>query len=138
MKKWLTAQDPARTVAELQTLIDQFRHIYNHQRPHRAISRQVPAQRWTDMAKTGPKDRPLDLTTQTTGDRTITANGILTFDAKRISVGTTHAGKTATVIANQTHAHIFIGTKLVRHIELQANTHAYPIYDRIGRPRKTQ
>ncbi len=36
LKKWLTARDPAATIAELNTLLEQFRVVYNHHRPHRA------------------------------------------------------------------------------------------------------
>ena len=33
-------------MAELQELLDRFGHIYNHQRPHRALGRRRPAQVW--------------------------------------------------------------------------------------------
>ena len=37
LKKWLSARDPAATVADLNDLLKQFRWFYNHQRPHRAL-----------------------------------------------------------------------------------------------------
>jgi transposase InsO family protein len=38
-KKWLAAQPPAATLAELQRQLDRFRRYYNTVRPHRAIGR---------------------------------------------------------------------------------------------------
>lgn len=42
LKKWLTAQPPAENIPHLQQQVDQFTHIYNTERPHRAIGRQTP------------------------------------------------------------------------------------------------
>src|SRR5215217_1939946 len=36
LKRWLAARPAAATVAELQTQLDTFTHIYNQTRPHRA------------------------------------------------------------------------------------------------------
>ena len=38
LKKWLTSQPRAATIAELQTQLDTFVEIYNHHRPHRATA----------------------------------------------------------------------------------------------------
>lgn len=43
LKRWLSARDGATTLEDLQTLLDTFEHVYNHQRPHRAIGRRTPA-----------------------------------------------------------------------------------------------
>src|SRR5918993_2342074 len=45
LKKWLRAQRPQpATIAELQTLLDAFVEIYNHQRPHKSLPhRATPA-----------------------------------------------------------------------------------------------
>ncbi|WP_191500061.1 integrase core domain-containing protein, partial [Mycobacterium simulans] len=37
LKKWLTAQPRATTVAELQTQLDEFTDLYNNHRPHREL-----------------------------------------------------------------------------------------------------
>jgi transposase InsO family protein len=47
IKKWLTKQHPATTIADLQTQLDTFADYYNQQRPHRSINRQTPATAWT-------------------------------------------------------------------------------------------
>jgi transposase InsO family protein len=56
-KKWLTAQPPARTRRELQAQLDDFRHYYNHQRPHRALGRSkttTPAAAYAARPKATP------------------------------------------------------------------------------------
>ena len=135
LKKWLRARPTAESITELQDQLDDFRHIYNHERPHRAISRTCPAQRWNEMAKSGPKDRPLDLGAQRIGNRTVNPNGIVKFANKRITVGKAHAGTTATVITSANHAHIFIGTELIRELPIDPTIKHYPLYDKPGRPR---
>ena len=54
LKKWLTAQPPARTLAQLQAQIDAFTDYYNHHRPHRGIDRRVPAAAYTARPKATP------------------------------------------------------------------------------------
>jgi transposase InsO family protein len=42
LKRWLTHQPPAHTIAELQTHLDAFLDEYNHHRPHRSLPHQPP------------------------------------------------------------------------------------------------
>jgi transposase InsO family protein len=42
LKKWLTKQPPASSLAELQVQLDRFRQIYNTVRPHRALAGHTP------------------------------------------------------------------------------------------------
>ncbi len=43
LKKWLTRQERAATITELQAQLSRFQQIYNHQRPHRALNSLTPA-----------------------------------------------------------------------------------------------
>ncbi|HKU10516.1 MAG TPA: integrase core domain-containing protein [Sinomonas sp.] len=54
MKKWLTGQPEAHTIADLNEQLAKFRHIYNHERPHRAIGRQTPAEAYAATPKAAP------------------------------------------------------------------------------------
>ncbi len=42
LKKWLAKQPPATSLTDLQTQLDRFRHLYNTQRPHRALDGDTP------------------------------------------------------------------------------------------------
>ncbi|EEI27564.1 IS481 family transposase [Corynebacterium glucuronolyticum] len=55
LKKWLRARPPAKTVKDMQKLLDEFRHWYNHERPHRALGRQTPHQAYTTLPKASPQ-----------------------------------------------------------------------------------
>lgn len=57
MKKWLAARPPAATIADLQRLLDEFVHLYNHDRPHRSLNRRTPADAYTARAKATPAGR---------------------------------------------------------------------------------
>lgn len=97
LKKWLRAQphQPA-TIAELQALIDLFRSLYNHHRPHRSLQhRATPAAAYTARPKAGPGDRSNDTHDRVrvdrvskTGNLTLRHNGRL----HHIGIGRTHAG----------------------------------------------
>jgi transposase InsO family protein len=56
LKKWLRAQpDQPATIAELQALLDRFRHEYNTTRPHRSLPhRATPAALYDTMPKALP------------------------------------------------------------------------------------
>ena len=54
MKKWLTAQPRAHTIAELQEQLDKFVVIYNQHRPHRALDRRTPEIVYNLLPKAAP------------------------------------------------------------------------------------
>ena len=56
MKKWVTARPSARTIDELQLLVDEFVEIYNNDRPHTSLGKVTP----TVAYKRLPKDEPHD------------------------------------------------------------------------------
>lgn len=55
LKKWLTKQRRARTVAQLQAQLDRFHDYYNTIRPHRALNRRTPAQAFAARTKATPR-----------------------------------------------------------------------------------
>jgi len=98
MKKWLRAQrvQPA-TLAELQVLLDRFRHDYNQHRPHRSLEhRATPAAAYRARPKAAPgADRARETHDRIRTDKidrvgtvTLRHNGRL----HHIGIGRTHAG----------------------------------------------
>jgi transposase InsO family protein len=110
-KRWLTAHDPAATVAELQDLLDAFTDVYNTKRPHRALERATPAQAYTARPKTGP-------------------NGIGTEPHYRVRYDTINNG-TVTVRHNSRLHHIGVGKQhtgtpvmlLIADLDIRVITH---------------
>lgn len=125
LKKWLRKQPLARDLIELQHQLDTFRHWYNNERPHRAMGRITPAQRWAERpAIDGPTLALASDPRQTTV--TITDRGIAVCRPWRIHIGRAHAGKTAHVLLDDTHAAIYIDGQLVRHLELDTTRSYQP------------
>jgi len=54
LQRWLTARPPARSVAELQHQLDEFRDHYNERRPHRALARNTPGDAYRATPKAAP------------------------------------------------------------------------------------
>jgi transposase InsO family protein len=54
LKRFLSRQDRAATIAELQAQLDRFRDYYNTCRPHRAIGRRTPAEAFAARPKATP------------------------------------------------------------------------------------
>jgi transposase InsO family protein len=54
LQRWLAVRPTARTLAELQQQLDQFREHYNERRPHRALQRRTPGQAYRATPKAVP------------------------------------------------------------------------------------
>ncbi|MFN2638273.1 MAG: integrase core domain-containing protein [Gemmatimonadaceae bacterium] len=54
LQKWLRARPSASSLAELQTLIDEFEVAYNSWRPHQGIGLRTPAEQYAASPKLGP------------------------------------------------------------------------------------
>lgn len=56
LKKWLVEQEPAKDLKELQSQLDEFRTIYNTQRPHKALEMRTPQSSYEATVKATPKE----------------------------------------------------------------------------------
>ncbi len=54
LKRWLSAQPPAATIAELQAALDQFVAEYNQQRPHSSLGDRTPIAAYHARPKASP------------------------------------------------------------------------------------
>jgi integrase-like protein len=95
LKKWLTRQPRAATIAELQTQLDAFVEEYNHSRPHRSLThRATPATAYAARPKADPATRT-DTHNRVRTDRVDQAGVITLRVAGRlhhIGVGRTYTG----------------------------------------------
>ena len=134
LKKWLAARDPAATVAELNTLLDEFRRFYNLARPHRALRGATPAEAFGAKTKAQPIQRPLPAPVFV-ARRTVSATGGHLYMAPyRIAVGLRWGGHECDIIRHGDHIAIFSGNRLVRaftadptraHQPIEKNTRTY-------------
>ena len=112
LKKWLRAQptQPA-TIAELQTLLNEFVDEYNNHRPHRSLPHQAtPAALYNSMPKALPgnshdtdtHDRIRHDRIDKTGAVTLRVNGRL----HHISIGRTHARTHVILLIQDLHVRV--------------------------------
>ena len=62
LKKWLRARPPARSLGQLQELLDRFADEYNNRRPHRSLDRTTPAAAYRRLPKAAPAPHTSDRT----------------------------------------------------------------------------
>ena len=104
LKKWLRAQPPAPTLADLQTQLDIFAHDYNHTRPHRSLHKHTPAQAYNARAKATPAGR--DGHWRIRHDKIDATGAVSLRHASRlhhIGLGTQHAGTPVRILIHDLH-----------------------------------
>lgn len=118
LKKWLAARTRARTIAELQRLLDAFVAYYNAQRPHRALRGATPAETWHATPKAVPANHPITDTTTVTRHIIVTAEGAVRITGREgrhaINIGVAYAGLTVTVCTTGNDCVVFHDGHLVR------------------------
>jgi transposase InsO family protein len=133
LKLFLAAQPAAGSLAELQAHLDRFRAYYNHQRPHRALGRAIPATVWATTPRSGPASQPLTAPT-TVSVNTVHGGTINPSQRLKISLGATHNGQHATTIITGTAAHVFINGHCIRQLTIDPTRRNQPLHNRPGRP----
>jgi transposase InsO family protein len=114
LKKWLHAQTPPGTVAELNDQLETFRAFYNHHRPHRALRGMTPAEAFTATDTARPADRPLPAPVFVTCHTVGHTSGNLFVPPYKVNVGLRWAGHQCHSIRDGEHIAVFSGTTLVR------------------------
>lgn len=126
LQRWLTAQDPADSITELQTQLDTFTELYNTRRPHRALNRRTPTDVWHTTPRSGPANHPLG--TPTTIHHSTVNNGtIWAGNRYRISVGAAHNGRHTTIVLTGLACHVFAGGQLIRHLTINPTRKNQPL-----------
>lgn len=96
LKRWLRGQPAAHTLADLNEQLTKFRHIYNQERPHRALDRATPATAYNATVKAAPTGARQGAHWRIRTDRIDTTGKVsLRYDGKlrHIGIGRAHARK---------------------------------------------
>jgi transposase InsO family protein len=126
LKKWLRAQpDQPSTIAELQDLLDRFRHQYNTARPHRSLPhRATPAALYDTMPKALPgASRDADTHDRVRHDR-VDKSGTVTLrvhgQLRHIGIGRTHNRTHVVLLVQDLHVRVVhaITGELLRELEI--------------------
>lgn len=139
LKKWLRKRRRRHaTIEELQADLDEFTRIYNTERPHQGIARQIPIERWRATPIAGPASAPLAHPDWPSKHQQVTvgATGCVPIDRIQIHVGVEHQGRSALVVLDKARASVFINGDLIRHLELDRTREYQPSGRPRGGPRK--
>jgi transposase InsO family protein len=105
LKRWLTGQPRAHTLEDLNDQLSKFQHIYNHERPHRALNRRTPHEAYTTTPKAAPTGASQGDHWRQRIDR-VDRFGKLTLRyagrLRHIGIGRTHAGKHVLMLIHDT------------------------------------
>lgn len=100
-KKWLAAQPPPATLAQLQRQLDRFRRYYNTVRPHRAVHRCTPEHAYLARPKATPTRPSIPVHYRVRRDKTDTSGVVtLRYDSqlRHVGLGREHARKRVLVL----------------------------------------
>jgi hypothetical protein len=138
LKKWLRVQPLAADLAGLQAQLDEFRQIYNHERPHQGIGNVTPIARWNASATAAATGVALAHPEWPTRlhDAPVGADGTVQVARFKIHIGVEWHGSRAQVQISGHRANVFIDGRLVRHLELDLDQCYQPSGRKRGGPRK--
>ncbi len=76
-----------KDLVECQEAFDEWRHIYNHKRPHQAIEMKVPADRYEMSKRSYPENIPELEYGPDDKVRRVRAGGVITFRGRVVRIG---------------------------------------------------
>jgi transposase InsO family protein len=115
--KWLRKRPPASTLEELQTLLDRYRHHYNHRRRKTHLNGLTPAQRYDLGPKDGPGDHPTPWPVHILTAK-VSSSGCIGIDGHLFSVGRRYGSEHLTVIRQHRHVVVLHGNELIAEVTL--------------------
>lgn len=134
-KRWLTANGPADTRAELQDHLDQWRNHYNHHRPHSAAGGRTPAERWHAQSPAAPC-HPIATPPRASLHKVDSVGVIGWPPGYKIGVGQSLAGQTVLVIARGDVLSIHGQAGLIRDLTIDPTRRYQPTGKPVGHPKR--
>jgi transposase InsO family protein len=132
--RYLAAQDAPEDLEHLQAQLDAFRQLYNHERPHRALHRRLPADVWASTPKSGPAPRSLGARTEIRRVRA-DRNGVVSLGRRyMISLGVAYSRASTIIVVTGAACHVFVDGRLARQLTLDPTRRVQPLYKKHGRP----
>jgi transposase InsO family protein len=133
LKRWLSRQAPARTLAGLQEQLDGFSGYYNATRPHRALGGRTPLQAYGARVKARPPGSPsADAHFRVRQDK-VDASGTVTLrhDSRlhHIGLGRAHKGRAVKLLVADLDIRVLAADtgELIRRLTLDPDRDYQPI-----------
>ena len=106
LKSDLISRVPIRTLPHAQKLFNEWRHHYNHERPHEAIDMDVPADRYMASEKKIPSKLPQIEYNSNAILRTVRGNGYISFNGREYLAGEAFKGKLIEIRKDEPEHHL--------------------------------
>jgi transposase InsO family protein len=106
LKKWLAARAAAGDLAQLQALLDEYRHWYNTCRRHTAVQA-TPRQAWDSAGSLGGPGHLPAQDDATVHKLTVRENGTIKVGRLNISIGRARAGTRVTAIRDHDRVTVY-------------------------------
>lgn len=108
LKKELLKHRRLEDFSHAQQQFDEFRHFYNHQRPHHALNLETPSSRYTSSKRKLPKTIEKWEYNQDFTVRKIKTSGYINFNGQGYFISEAFAGKTVGIIEAKEQSNIFM------------------------------
>jgi hypothetical protein len=116
LKRWLAVQPAARTLPELQQLLDAYDVLFNTDRPHQSLDNQTPAERYAAQPKAQPAPRPTAPPCQVTRPLVHDRGRVDLGNGYRLCIGPEWNGVRVTVVRDDLEVVVLHGSHIiVRH-----------------------
>ena len=132
LKKHLATRRRARTVGQLQAQLVRFGAYYNHERPHRGVGRQTPAEAFGARTKATPKGKPVTVEGhhRVRRDRIDKAGRVTLRYLSRllhIGIGRAHAGTRVLLLVHDLDVRVMTEDgQLLRHLTIDPTRNHQP------------
>lgn len=117
VRKWLARRPLFTTLEDLNTALEGYRTLHNHDRRRRHLGGLSPGDRYDLGPQDGPTGRAVATTTITT--KTVTSTGTILFNKTALGIGRVHAGKPVTVIRQGQRLTIISDSRLIAEATLK-------------------
>jgi transposase InsO family protein len=102
------------TVEELQAAFDQFRDVYNYERPHQALGMDVPGEHYRPSSRKRPDDLPEIDYPEGAQLRKVWQNGAIKLRGGRVHIGEGLAGEHVQIVDRDDEFDVLYGTCVIR------------------------
>lgn len=136
LKKWLSAHRPARTLPELQSLLDAYDVLFNTERPHQGLDGATPQERYTANDKAVPPPGPLAAPLSHT-QRRVRASGRVDLGNRfTVCLGHQWTAATVTVVRDDLDVAILHDGQLIKRLTIDPTRKSQVSGLKRGRPPK--
>lgn len=122
LKRWLKVQNPPKNLAQLQSLLDVYDALYNHDRPHQSLNGATPDERYASAAKAHAATEPVPGPVEINVAKVTSSGAVEIGQGQRAGIGMTWAGTYVHVIRDGNTVAIMHRSQMIRFLTARPGT----------------